>query len=374
MAAPVPRSLDRLLIVAFLLAIGLPLAATIAGVEGADPSQENRTLAPPPTWTSLTRVGPELSAWFDDHFAFRSTLIRWEAVMRFAGLGMSPSPMVMEGKDGFLYYAEDGAIEDYGRVSAFPPEMLVEWKKSVERADTWLTGQGIAYVFMVAPDKHEIYPEFVPDGITPLEHPSRVDQILDAVSHSAHTVDLRPTLLEAKSAERLYHRTDTHWNDVGAWLAYRDIIEAVRRQDPNVPPAWPREDFDERVERSAAGDLARMMGLRSRLSEDWVVFVPRKPRKAVAIDPPGGAFTAHHGWLVTEIPGSTLPRAVVFRDSFTSALVPFLSEHFSRVAYAWQKDFDAPLVIDERADVVIQEIVSRHLQTFTPTPSLVPDP
>ena len=43
------------------------------------------------------------------------------------------------------------------------------------------------------------------------------------------------------------------------------------------------------------------------------------------------------GRLVPEITGSTLPRAVIFRDSFVSPLVPFLSEHFSRAVYLWQK-------------------------------------
>ena len=65
---------------------------------------------------------------------------------------------------------------------------------------------------------------------------------------------------------------------------------------------------------------------------------------------------------------------MIFRDSFTSALAPFLSEHFSRAVYLWQNDFDADAVRREQADVVIQQIVGRHLYTFIPTPSLVPDP
>jgi hypothetical protein len=40
--------------------------------------------------------------------------------------------------------------------------------------------------------------------------------------------------------------------------------------------------------------------------------------------------------------------------------------------YLWQNDFDADVVRDEHADVVIQEIVGRHLYTFTPSPELVP--
>ena len=64
----------------------------------------------------------------------------------------------------------------------------------------------------------------------------------------------------------------------------------------------------------------------------------------------------------------------MFRDSFASWLAPFLSEHFSRIVYLWQNDFDADVVRAENPDVVIQEIVGRHLYMFIPSPELVPDP
>ena len=55
-------------------------------------------------------------------------------------------------------------------------------------------------------------------------------------------------------------------------------------------------------------------------------------------------------------------------------LAPFLSEHFSRVVYLWQNNFDADEVLKEHADVVIEEIVGRHLHNFIPSPELIPDP
>ena len=99
---------------------------------------------------------------------------------------------------------------------------------------------------------------------------------------------------------------------------------------------------------------------------------PRRPRLARVVEPAGAAPDAEEGRLVTEIPGSTLPRAVIFRDSFVSPLAPFLSEHFSRAVYLWQNDFDANVVLEEHPDVVIQEIVGRHLYGFLPSPELVP--
>ena len=54
----------------------------------------------------------------------------------------------------------------------------------------------------------------------------------------------------------------------------------------------------------------------------------------------------------TRMPG--LPRAVMFRDSFASWLIPFLSEHFSRIVFSWEYSFDRALVEREHPDVVIQ--------------------
>lgn len=115
-----------------------------------------------------------------------------------------------------------------------------------------------------------------------------------------------------------------------------------------------------------------MMGLMRVLREDDLILRPKRPRQARVVEPPGGIASNDLGWLVTEIPGATLPRALVFRDSFTSRLAPFLSEHFSRAAYMWENDFDANLVEKEHPDIVIQELVGRHLYVFTPSPGLVP--
>ena len=62
----------------------------------------------------------------------------------------------------------------------------------------------------------------------------------------------------------------------------------------------------------------------------------------------------------------TLPRAVIFHDSFALSLVRFLSEHFSRVAYSWQDTFDPVVIERERPQVVIQEHVERSLMAPVP--------
>jgi len=369
--------MNRALIFLFVAIVALPLAGTLAGVDGGDPEAENRELARFPhwdgTWPSAEAYPDALTAWFEDHFAFRDKLVRWYGESRFFGLGESPSSAVVKGLDQWLYYGDDGGVVDYANATPMTAGETGAWRTALARAHDWLHHRGIAFVFTIAPDKHVIYPEYMPATIRVVHAESRTDQVYAGLAGTGvKPVELRSALREAKIRERTFFLTDTHWNDRGALVAYQQIIEAVRAQVPTTPPAWTRADFDAIEEQIPGKDLAGMIGLKRVLHEVDLRLVPRHQRRARVVDPPDTAPTAEVGRLVTEVPDASLPRAVIFRDSFASRLVPFLSEHFSRAVYLWQNDFDANVVIDEHPDVVIQEIVGRHLYDFIASPELVP--
>ena len=371
------RTANRALVSLFLAAISLPLAANLTGRDGADPGAENRELAPFPRFDASLRSIPAYAegfgAWFDDHFGFRSTLVRWYGQSRLLVPGVSPTATVVRGDDGWFYYGDDGSIEDYTRLRPMSPDAVHLWRETLTRTREWLRGRQIAYIFAIAPDKYVIYPEPMPSSLRRVSDTSRTDQVYGGLAGSGVVaVDVRPALREAGTRERIYQKTDTHWNDRGALAAYEQIIEAARAQVPAIPPAWTRDDFDPE-DRSIEGlDLAAMMGVKRVLREVDLTLVPRRARLARVVEPRGAKSTDEEGLLITEIPGSTLPRAVIFRDSFVSRLVPFLSEHFSRAVYLWQNDFDADIVRKEQPDIVIQEIVGRHLYNFIPSPELIP--
>jgi alginate O-acetyltransferase complex protein AlgJ len=372
------RVLNLTLVAAFLVIIGLPLAVNLAGQDGGDQEAENRDLAKFPkfdwTWTSAAAWPNGLDEWFQDHFGFRSKLVQWYGVSRYFGLGVSPSSEVVRGKDGWLYYATDEGLNDYINGNPLPPGELENWRQTIVRARDWCRARGIAYVFTIPPDKSVIYPEYFDDHVRQVSPVSRADQVFTATLDTGVVVDVRQALLAGKSQDRLFQKTDTHWNERGAFLAYQQIINAVHRQLPAVPAAPDRSAFNAMSRMLSGRDLASLMGLKWVIGEEDLRLVPRKPHAYVVVEPPGEWATSADGRIVTEIPGSTLPRAVVFRDSFTSLMAPYLSEHFSRVVYLWQNNFDAADVLKEHADVVIEEIVGRHLYNFIPSPELIPDP
>jgi alginate O-acetyltransferase complex protein AlgJ len=364
-----PALVERMIVVIFLAALSLPLTGMVLNLDRDAPSGENRTLAARPQlrWdaASLRALPEQLTRYFEDHFAFRVRLVRWQAIVRLQALGVSPSASVIKGRDGWLFYADDGAMEDYAEAPPFTGAELELWRHTLQDISDWLRAQGIAYLFVIPPDKHVIYPEYMPDTIRRAAI-SRIDQLVSDLRQrsTVRVLDLRPALLAAKARERLYHRTDTHWNDRGAFVGYQSIVDALTEEIPGLRPAS-RSAFEPRVVRSAGLDLAGMLGLTEVLGEEDLVLVPRRPATARILEPQHPNRRLTHARIVTEAPNRG-PRAVVFMDSFGPGLVPFLSEDFSRVVYLWQDNMDPQVVQQEGPQVVIQEWVGRALSTHVP--------
>jgi len=230
-----------------------------------------------------------------------------------------------------------------------------------------LRAQGVAYLFVLAPDKHVIYPEHLPASIHRVRPTYRMDELLAYLrQHTDLSVlDLRPALIARKQVEQVYFRTDTHWNDAGAFAGYQDILRAASRAVEGLAPQ-DRSSFTPVERDEPGGDLAEMLGVPELLRERSTYLEPRTPRRARLLEPP----TLREGYevarVVTEVRDSRLPRLVMFRDSFATRLIPLLSEHFSRAVYLWQYNFDPAVVEAEHPDVVIEEWVGRKLNVQWP--------
>jgi alginate O-acetyltransferase complex protein AlgJ len=362
---------DLLASAVFVALLCLPIATRAVGVE-SDRGAGERQHAPFPAvearWSSLRTFGSRFQSYFEANFGLRGLLIRGHALLDALVLRVSPSPTVLWGRDGWLFYADDGATEDILAERRLSNAELEVWRKTLVDNRDWLRARGIEYVFALAPDKHVLYPEYLPRGIHPLGRRRMLEQLTAYLRE--HTdlaiVDLETPLRLAKARERVFDRTDTHWNPRGAYVGYRAILEAVAARVPGVELPWNPTDFRPVRAITRGKDLAEMLGLSDELHEEDLGLEPLRSRRARVVAPPNPSPNGDEGYLVTEIPRSRLPRAVIFRDSFISRMIPFLSEHFSRAAYYWQSDLDPAAVLEEHPAVVIHEIVGRHLTMLVP--------
>jgi hypothetical protein len=366
---------DKSLITLFVITLFMPLIITI--LKSGFKSEETMLfpeLRSPNKFPNLSLIKSHPQAflkgielYYNDHFGFRNTLIQAYSITKVLGMGESPSPKVIVGKKGWLFLRTDGGFNEldyYRSISPFTPEQLADWKRTLEQKNNLLASQGIRYIFVIAPNKTTIYPEFLPESINRVRQESRLDQLVAYLRANSNVIilDLRDSLLAAKSKNLIYARRDTHWNDLGAFVAYQEIIKRLAIWYPNLK-ALPRSDFELNVSYDDS-DLINMVGLTDILKDEILELIPRNPRLANRIDgeiykPDVPKFQQP---FATELQDSSLPRVVMFRDSFTSALSPFLSEHFKRILYLWQ-DFDLEVVKKERPDIVIEEMVERRLMS-----------
>jgi hypothetical protein len=281
------------------------------------------------------------------------------------GVGVSPSSTVLIGRQGWWYYTDDGAMDDIVAATPMPEAALARWAASIGDTRAWLAQRGIPYLFVLTPDKHAVYPEFLPASVRPLG-PWRGDQFareMTARLPPGTVLALKDALVARKPIERVFHRTDTHWNGRGALLAWQAIASWMRAQGFDAPAS---EAFDTVSARAVGQDLPRMLGLEGQVTEDALDVVPRMPRRARVVEPAGAPIGAELGRLVTEHPDTSLPRMVIFRDSFMTGVMPFLAEHCSRCVFLWQRDVDPAVIAQEHPDIVIHQMVGRRLQTYLP--------
>lgn len=367
---------DRLLIGLFFLGIWSPLAIGILKLESnskAASNWENRQLAQLPelnfSFQSLPEFPQKFETYYNDNFGGRQVLIRWHNLAKVKVFGISPVDRVAIGKEGWLFYADSTVIQDYRASHPFTPEQLDRWQRILEERRDWLAGRGIHYLFVIVPNKHTLYPEFLPDSFQRLGRESRLDQLVNHLRARSDIaiLDLRETLRSAKQSDRVYHRNDSHWNKPGVFAAYHKIMKTLKVWFPELAPL-PSSAFKKEIIYRQGGDLATMLGLQHIWREEVLKFSPRFPPLARKVKPgiyrPG--LPLERQPFATEVQDSTLPRAVMFHDSFALNLAPLLSEHFQRIVFVRQYEFDAEIIDKELPHLVIQEMVERNLMNPLP--------
>jgi alginate O-acetyltransferase complex protein AlgJ len=339
-------------VVLFFAALWTPLIGTFFGAGNFLPDEEHRSLAQWPVvrtnWFDFARG---FTAWFDDHFGFRGTLITAQALLKVKILGVSSWKDVVIGKDGWLYYTGEKSMDDYRGVLPFAAGELEDWVRFFQGYNDWLERRGIPFLVLIAPDKQSVYPEFLPKGIRKVTGSTRLDELTLALKGESNlrVVDLRSALREAKGQySELYYRTDTHWSASGAYIAYREIIRRVEEKYPAIralPYNYPSYagNYD-------AGDETKMLGL----PRVWREVPPHLPLSLPNSQTP-------EGYLLVLGPNPASPRIAILGDSFLFPLVDYLAQTFAATIVSRSGVLNTAMIDKYHPDIVLFEIVERKL-------------
>lgn len=361
------RILNAATAVLFLGALAAPGIDEIVRPDAArDPTPELRSASPrpraPASLADLETWPARFEAYHADTFGLRDRILRERSRLYLFGLGIAPSTSLVLGREGWIFYSWD--ITDLRGLMPFGPTALDTWIEWLETNRKRVALHGARYVFVVAPNKETIYPEFVP-GAFDVVGRSRLDELIAAARTrtSVEIVDVRDAVRAEKSHDRggssgdyAYFPRGTHWTRRGAWAACGAILERLRASYPAIAPRA-REDHA-LVELPPAEDdsWARSMYVADLLAFPVWDFVPLHPRA-----PQLGVAFGDRGDRVTSIDDARLPSVLLVHDSFGPFLQPFLAEHCRKLRCTWQYAIPEDVVEREKPDIVVQMYVERDL-------------
>ena len=322
----------------------------------------------------------------DKSFLYNMDFVsRWTAELLYP-FGISTSPdQVIIGKDNWLYLGDmysKTLTED--RRSATEADQVIGRRvgEAAERWEAYLASKGVTlFRIMVGPNKSSIYPEHMPAWATPaMSNPT--DALLQGVK-PVQFIDLRPALLAAKHAspQDIYFKTDTHWNDLGAGLAFQAFALEVGKVVPAL--RWPSQPVYNvtQVKPKEGGDLARFLRLTANLDDSApMINTDSLPIHSTVIDynakssmyeGPGLQLEASVKPLLVQTTGALNNKKVLWlRDSFGTSMSLLMSATFSDVLQmhwvpAIKPDGDLKRLVEEwKPDYVFMTVVERDARSL----------
>ncbi len=370
--------IDSVFSLVFVVAICLPFIGRLFMAPDAISKWENRNLNPMPSLEILSE-GPSVyrdafESFFDDQFGFRQQLLYLNKRIKLAA-GVSPHKDAILANDGWLFHSPGRTLDQNRGAMPMPPVLLDGFRTEFSRLWEELEKRGIAFVLMIAPEKHTIYREYLPKSIKYLG-PSWRFQLAGLLNQGDMPfVDPTDALLAKKGGDLpLYYKTDSHWNCYGAFLAYQELMDVIEAMPAIRSRRVHPGDVRLRIKTHPSGlDIAQnLIGMPQMFREpNYTTCTVREQAPLQVTNMSDGSvgdreqevFWAHTHWRMRQIPPDSTSRVLVVRDSYFTALVHFLNQTFAEVHYVHHEGlkFDWKLIDQIKPDLVIYEFVERVL-------------
>jgi len=344
------------LILAFLFSIFVPNLIYLLVQNSVDTeNKENRKLIEFPlldasNWTTFPG---RLDEYIDDHAAFKNQLMflnSWLDITLFERTG---SDDVTLGEDSWLFIKGESYTQ-YKKIEEITGAELELIRDNVLRMQQLCEEQGSQFVIFVAPNKEQVYTEYMPDSIKRREGKSREDIIIDYLRENTDVCILYPQeeLVSARDTCEVYLQYDSHWNQIGAFIGTQQVMEAVTGTREYL------ENKEILEGKTTSGDLARLLNMESVYDDDVELGVSEYfPDVEAQLQEEDGMNYFHRFTSNSE----NSQKLLLIGDSFSVAMRRYLSKNFSESIFARREVYKPEMLSEYQADVVVYEVVERLL-------------
>lgn len=304
---------------------------------------------------------------FDDYFAqnfgMRNNLVQLGNSMKAMLFGISGNDSVVKGNSGWLFYGS--ALDDYLGRNTLSDVEIAKIANELDLVDYYVKGLGKDFIFTVAPNKMSIYGEYMPYNYIQSKEPGNYEKLFAKLkNYDLISVDLKTALIKHKNTfdTDIYHKLDSHWNNLGAAVAYETIMSNIfdaKTKDYTKAGFGVVKDFK--------GDLQAMLFPDSEELDDQIklnifdgivygdTFKSSEDLR----------FTTSNSLAVND------KSVVLYRDSFGNALYWFFANDFANTLIKREIPYNIYKDAQEN-DIVVVEIVERNIRNLLKNVPIVP--
>lgn len=289
-------------------------------------------------------------------------LSRIDSIATYCATGEISAEQVIKGSDRWLFYGSlsDGdPIADYEGTNAYSQQRMDQLLEVVRLTQNELEDRGIRFALVVAPNKENIYSEYMPDRYRHAEK-SRTDVLIAHLSsNGVNVASPKKELLDNCRSSQLYYAYDTHWNQLGAYIGVRETLAQWGITMPELSEREVRTEYlKENYHYCAEDDLAGIPGLRFIFSDEKEYII----EGTILVDWNAFGEEQESGGISCFYNENAAKRAklLLVGDSFRTAMIPALGEQFSDVYVVHRGDYRPEMLDDIQPNYVIAEYVERY--------------
>lgn len=270
--------------------------------------------------------------------------------------------LTIEGRDGWLFFGTEENLNDYLGNNILSDEELDVYLTKMVTLNELCKEQGKELYFFIPPNKTQVYPEKMP-SYTIVDNYTRVQRLVDYVQANSDVKIIYPLeeLTATKEDMQIYLKTDTHWNEAGAYIGTQALYSLMGM------PTTPLSDVNHYEKEFTTGDLIRMGNLNP---EDF---------------PPDTNYEVDYKLdvSVTELDGTDITQwlyktsstsdndcnFLIAGDSYRLFMTKYLNRDFSLFNQIHTDSVGEPEVEElvENADIIVIESVERFNHTLLNT-------
>ena len=260
------------------------------------------------------------------------------------------------------------ALEDWLGENLISDKQLEFITKETKSRVEWLKeNTGGELIYLIVPDSMTLYPETVPSKYKEASV-KRSQQFVDALKAGGATViDPLPALQQHKSDPlKLFHKTDSHWTEYGAFVAYTELFNYISKTFPEAAP----RDFSEfgfHTSDCDGGDMPYYLEFDTAVVREVAVFADYQFIEATPKFAGENQLLMNHNTTpkakLFENNNDKLPNLVVYRDSYGIAMYDMVRDRCNICDYIgmWDYGFDKNEIKKYDADYVLVILAERDI-------------